>query len=218
MISILEKRDDIKSNISNYIENNDVRCQTTLFKNEYFTSVYFEREEQEENGITYVFPKMKKDASYDDIAKAMVERFLKENKSLGFKPEQLILMEDKYHKPLLVEALAAYTLNQDIKQIEQRIFFDIMSFTDIFEKSGDTREISNNGNLIHDGFKSVLLGSVDFNKKTSLPTMYAIAEKMGTPEGQAIMKKELGEYKQEKISSIIPKLKDLNHKNKNKII
>lgn len=217
MTTILEKRDDIINNISDYIDNNDVRCATTLFKNEYFTSVEFERTEQIHNGITYVFPKMKEDSSSRDIAKALVNRFLKENKPLGFKPEQLIDMEDTFHKTLLVEAVNAYTLNKDIMNINNRNNFDIFKFVEIFSKSGDTRELEKNGELAEEGFKAVLLGSIGCENKVNIPSMYAIASKMGTSEGKELIKKELGEDKQHRISSMLPRLKDVSIKNKNKL-
>lgn len=216
MTTMLEKKDIIVKNITKYLDENEVNCETTFFKNEYFTSVELEKEDIGSEGITYVLPNMPENPSNEDIGKALVDRFLVENKSLGFKPEQLVYMEEKFHSPLLLEAISAFSLNADMKKVDLRSRFQIMDFCDIFEKSGDTREMSNNSDLVYEGFKSLLYSRIKTDNTQTVPTMYAIAENFHTSESKKILKNTLGEAKQEKLYLIIPKLKDPSLKNKNR--
>ena len=215
MTSILQKRDQIRKHISDYIDANNVACKTTLFKNEYFTSLSFERSEIESDRITYLFPRMKKSPTSDDIAKSIINRFFVENKTLSFKPENVINNTELYHTKLLSSVMAVSTLNKDIRNIEKRIKFNMKEFLKIFERGGDTREMSDNENLIYDGFKCVLLGSINSENIVNLPSLYFIAVRMGNEKGKAIMREELGVYKQEKITNLLPVIKDVVKKPKN---
>lgn len=205
MTTLLERKYDIIDNIVMYLDENEVRNKTTLFKNEYFTSIDLKKlnSSDEYDSIVYVFSKMKENPSNEEIAIAIVNRFLIEKKALGFKSELITKIRRSYHYDLLVEALNAYTLSQDIKLVERKNNFDINNFIDIYEKNLDEEYLLKNEDLIKKICKIILLGSVDQNQKVNLPSLYAITEKFKIEKYKNILKKELLDSEYEFFENLI---------------
>lgn len=205
MTTLLERKYDIIDNIVMYLDENEVRNKTTLFKNEYFTSIDLKKpnSSDEYDSIVYVFSKMKECPSNEEIAIAIVNRFLIEKKALGFKSELITKVRRSYHYDLLVEALNAYTLSQDIKLVERKNKFDIQNFIEIYEKNLDEEDLLKNEDVIKKICKIILLGSIDQNQKVNLPSLYAITEKFKIEKYKNILKKELLDSEYEFFENLI---------------
>ena len=214
MTSIIDKKDKIINDIAQYIDDNDVLIDTTLFKKEYFKTVSFEKVKGDENGIIYVFEKMENNSSNKDIANAIVNRFFVENKKIGFKPSQLTEMGDEYHKELLTNVVAAYSLAEDVKNIKSRVPFDIIKFTNLFDSVEVKLNIEKNANVINQAFDLTLLANIDADKTKVIPSMFNVALKMTSRKGLRVIEEKLGQNIKEIVERHVPKIKDDSNKNK----